>query len=126
MGAVYRATDTKLGHDVAIKLLPASFSNDPERLVRFVREAQVLASLNHEFVTGNYFSVLGVKAYGRRLFTPEDDRPSAVPVAVLSHHALAVDLRRRSRVVCTACPTRCKSQAQCGVRDKFGRALGGF
>lgn len=47
MGAVYRATDTKLGRDVAIKVLPDTFAADPDRLARFTREAQVLASLNH-------------------------------------------------------------------------------
>src|SRR5436853_1595600 len=47
MGAVYRATDTKLNRDVAIKVLPDSFAADPDRLARFTREAQVLASLNH-------------------------------------------------------------------------------
>ncbi|HZR23771.1 MAG TPA: protein kinase, partial [Vicinamibacterales bacterium] len=50
MGEVYRATDTKLGRDVALKILPASFSNDPERVARFRREAQVLASLNHPHI----------------------------------------------------------------------------
>lgn len=47
MGAVYRATDTKLARDVAIKVLPDAYANDPDRLARFVREAQLLASLNH-------------------------------------------------------------------------------
>jgi eukaryotic-like serine/threonine-protein kinase len=47
MGEVYRAKDTKLGRDVALKILPGSFTNDPERVARFRREAQVLASLNH-------------------------------------------------------------------------------
>ncbi len=47
MGEVYRARDTKLNRDVAIKVLPDHFANDPERLARFQREAQVLASLNH-------------------------------------------------------------------------------
>src|SRR5215472_12861468 len=47
MGVVYRATDTKLNRDVAIKVLPDSFAADPDRLARFTREAQVLASLNH-------------------------------------------------------------------------------
>jgi serine/threonine-protein kinase len=47
MGEVYRARDTKLNRDVAIKVLPESFANDPDRLARFEREAQVLASLNH-------------------------------------------------------------------------------
>jgi eukaryotic-like serine/threonine-protein kinase len=47
MGEVYRARDTKLGRDVAIKVLPEGFALDPERLARFKREAQLLASLNH-------------------------------------------------------------------------------
>jgi Tol biopolymer transport system component len=47
MGEVYRAHDTKLSRDVAIKVLPEIVANDPERLARFHREAQVLASLNH-------------------------------------------------------------------------------
>ena len=47
MGEVYRARDTKLDRDVALKVLPDLFANDPERLGRFQREAKVLASLNH-------------------------------------------------------------------------------
>jgi len=47
MGEVYRARDTRLKREVALKILPDSFANDPERLARFQREAEVLASLNH-------------------------------------------------------------------------------
>ncbi len=47
MGEVYRATDTKLRRDVALKILPDAFARDPDRMARFSREAQVLASLNH-------------------------------------------------------------------------------
>jgi len=47
MGEVYRARDTQLGRDVAIKVLPANFVNDPDRLARFQREARMLAALNH-------------------------------------------------------------------------------
>jgi serine/threonine protein kinase len=54
MGEVYRAKDTKLGRDVALKILPASFTNDLERVARFRREAQVLASLNHPHIAQIY------------------------------------------------------------------------
>src|SRR5262245_35787270 len=54
MGDVYKATDSKLGRSVAIKLLPAAFASDPERLSRFRREAQVLASLNHPNIAHIY------------------------------------------------------------------------
>src|SRR5580658_1439870 len=47
MGEVYRARDTTLKRDVALKVLPASFLRDPERMARFQREAEVLASLDH-------------------------------------------------------------------------------
>ena len=47
MGQVYQATDTKLNRQVALKILPETFAADPDRLARFQREAQVLASLNH-------------------------------------------------------------------------------
>ena len=54
MGQVYRATDTSLGHQVAIKILPAAFAADPERLARFEREAKTLASLNHPHIAAIY------------------------------------------------------------------------
>jgi serine/threonine-protein kinase len=54
MGVVYRATDTKLNRDVAVKVLPDSFAADPDRLARFTREAQVLASLNHPNIAAIY------------------------------------------------------------------------
>src|SRR2546425_11944845 len=47
MGEVYRARDTKLGREVAVKALPEVFAHNPERLARFEREAQVLGGLNH-------------------------------------------------------------------------------
>ncbi|TAK11950.1 MAG: serine/threonine-protein kinase [Acidobacteria bacterium] len=54
MGEVYRATDTKLNRDVAIKVLPESFALDGDRVARFTREAQVLASLNHPNIAAIY------------------------------------------------------------------------
>jgi len=54
MGEVYRARDTKLDRDVAIKVLPAALAQDPERLARFEREAKVLASLSHPNIAQIY------------------------------------------------------------------------
>jgi serine/threonine-protein kinase len=54
MGAVYRATDTKLNRDVAIKVLPPAFAEDTARMKRFERETQVLASLNHPNIAAVY------------------------------------------------------------------------
>src|SRR5262245_8125606 len=57
MGEVWSARDTTLGRDVALKFLPESFAADPDRLARFQREAQLLASLNHP----NIASIYGVE-----------------------------------------------------------------
>ena len=54
MGEVYRAKDTKLDREVAIKVLPNALARDPERLARFEREAKVLASLNHPNIATIY------------------------------------------------------------------------
>jgi serine/threonine-protein kinase len=61
MGEVYRARDTKLEREVAIKVLPAALAQDPERLARFEREAKVLASLNHP----NIAQIYGVEESNR-------------------------------------------------------------
>lgn len=60
MGEVYRARDSKLNRDVALKVLPAAMANDAERMARFEREAQVLASLNHP----NIASIYGLEESG--------------------------------------------------------------
>src|SRR4029077_12692232 len=54
MGEVYRARDTRLKREVAIKILPQEFSRDPDRVARFQREAEVLASLNHQNIAAIY------------------------------------------------------------------------
>ncbi|MDE3135074.1 MAG: serine/threonine-protein kinase, partial [Acidobacteriota bacterium] len=60
MGEVYRARDTRLGRDVAVKVLPASFASDPERLRRFEQEARAVAALNHP----NILAVYDIGAHG--------------------------------------------------------------
>src|SRR6266705_1404314 len=60
MGEVYRARDSRLGREVAIKVLPAAMANDAERMARFQREAQMLASLNH----ANIASIYGLEDSG--------------------------------------------------------------
>ena len=54
MGEVYRAKDTKLGREVALKILPPAFTGDSDRLARFRREAQVLAALDHPHIGAIY------------------------------------------------------------------------
>src|SRR5262245_12283546 len=64
MGEVYQATDTTLGRSVAIKFLPEAFSHDSERVMRFQREARVLASLNHS----NIAAIHGLEEIHDRYF----------------------------------------------------------
>src|ERR1700682_5876860 len=69
MGEVYRVKDTRLKRDVALKVLPEAFANDPERMARFQREAQVLASLNHP----NIAQVYGVEEHALIMELVEGD-----------------------------------------------------
>jgi predicted Ser/Thr protein kinase len=71
MGEVYRARDTKLKRDVALKVLPDSFANDPERMARFQREAEVLASLNHP----NIAQIYGVEERALAMELVEGEAP---------------------------------------------------
>jgi serine/threonine protein kinase len=74
MGQVYRATDTKLKRQVAIKILPPSLAADHDRLARFQREAEVLASLNHPNIAAIYGleDGDGIKALVMELVEGED------------------------------------------------------
>ena len=67
MGEVWRARDTKLGREVAIKTLPEEFARDADRLARFEREAKLLASLNHP----NIAAIYGLEEHeGSRFLSP--------------------------------------------------------
>ena len=71
MGEVYRARDTKLKRDVALKVLPEAFASDPERMARFQREAEVLASLNHP----NIAQIYGVEERALAMELVEGEAP---------------------------------------------------
>ena len=71
MGEVYRARDTKLRRDVALKVLSDVFAHDPERMARFAREAQVLASLNHP----NIAQIYGVEEHALVMELAEGESP---------------------------------------------------
>src|ERR1700674_4937515 len=89
MGEVYRAHDTKLGRDVALKVLPEALAHDAERMARFEREAHVLASLNHPNIATVYGFEAGAigmelvegptlaERIGHRAMPPEEALPIA-------------------------------------------------
>jgi eukaryotic-like serine/threonine-protein kinase len=102
-GEVYRATDSRPGLNVAIKLLPEAFARDAERVARFAREARILASLNHPHIAGIY----GVEESGAHVFLVMElvegetlaDRihrgPIAVPEALgIGRHRIALTCLR--------------------------------
>ena len=76
MGEGYRATDTKLNRDVALKVLPEAFASDREHMARFSRDAQVLKSLNHP----NIASIYGLSLLKRPL-RPVDSASSRIGLA---------------------------------------------
>src|ERR1700719_442586 len=88
MGEVYQAHDTKLGRDVAIKVLPEAFAHDPERLSRFQREAKMLASLNHP----NIATIHGLEqSNGTSYLVMELVPGEALQQRIVREGALAVD-----------------------------------
>ena len=89
MGEVYRARDTKLGRDVALKILPETFARDPDRLARFEREARVLASLNHPNIA--------------QIFGLEDSTAIRALAMELVQGATLDEMIRRSRTASLAC-----------------------
>jgi hypothetical protein len=93
MGEVYRATDTRLKRQVAIKVLPPSFADDPERLARFQREAELLAAMNHPHIATVYGleDADGVKALVMELIEGEDlaQRIARGPVPIAEALAMA-------------------------------------
>jgi serine/threonine protein kinase len=107
MGQVYRATDTKLKRQVAIKILPPSLAADHDRLARFQREAEVLASLNHP----NIAAIYGLEDSGGMTALVMD-----LSRATISRNALRV-ARLHST---TRCPSRSRSRRR--SRPRTNRA----
>jgi len=138
MGEVYRASDQKLGREVAIKILPQEMAGDPERLLRLRREAQVLASLNHpniaaihgledagakpflvmELVEGeNLAAALGVPLPGLRVESP----PPGGALAILDAHVLTLDRgspRRKPSSLTTAASLLWERATRCERRPR--------
>src|ERR1700726_4501159 len=84
MGEVYRARDTRLKRDVALKVLPDSFAGNPERMARFRREAEVLASLNHP----NIAQIYGVEDRALVMELVEGETlPSPLPIETALNYA---------------------------------------
>ena len=94
MGEVYRAKDNKLGREVALKILPDTFTHDPERLARFRREAQVLASLNHAHIGAIY----GLDEAKGQHHTTIDNGSGSGPGAHLPERCGARQLSRRGLI----------------------------
>jgi eukaryotic-like serine/threonine-protein kinase len=84
MGEVYRARDTRLGREVAVKVLPAALAQDPDRLARFEREGKVLASLNHPHIAQLY----GVEGEALIMELVEGDAPQGpLPIETALNYA---------------------------------------
>ncbi len=87
MGEVYQATDSRLGREVALKLLPENFSNDPERRQRFEREARTLASLHHT----NIATIYGLEKAEGQLFLVMELVPGQDLKERLEHRPMTTD-----------------------------------
>src|SRR5687767_12253927 len=111
MGEVYRGRDTSLERDVAIKVLPDVFAEDPDRAARFEREARVLASLNHP----NIAAIHGLERSGARSFWCWSScRARPLPSGleqVRCRSARRCHWRGRSRTPCRRLTTRASSIA---------------
>ena len=107
MGQVWQATDTQLGREVALKILPDAFADDPDRLARFKQEAQILASLNHP----NIAQIHGIEeAEGTRALSWSWSKVPPSPTG---------SRRGRSRST-RRCPSRSRSPRRWRPRTKPG------
>jgi len=100
MGEVYRARDTRLDRDVAIKLLPASFAGDPDRVARFEREAKTLAALNHP----NIASIYGLEQIPDATGKNQPGRVSALVMELVEGEDLSAVIARGALPLADALP----------------------
>ena len=100
MGEVYRARDTRLGRDVALKLLPPALSADPDRLRRFEREAKTLASLNHPHIA---------QIYGVETMPTGGRETSAIVMELVDGPDAPATSSRRASILKTRCRSRRRS-----------------
>jgi serine/threonine protein kinase len=119
MGEVYRARDTRLDREVAVKIVPELFASDPDRLLRFEREAKTLASLNHpniaqihgiegaDIVRALVMEYIDGEDLSQRIARGPLPLDEALPIAASS---IATSSRRTSRSARTA-PSRCSTSA---------------
>ena len=103
MGEVYRATDTKLKRQVALKVVPGPLMSDPDRLARFQREAEVLASLNHP----NIGAIYGFE---------EANGITALVLELVDGPTLADRIARGPIPSTKRCPSRSRSRRRCKGR----------
>jgi len=99
MGQVWQATDTQLNRAVALKILPDAFATDPDRLARFTREAQILASLNHPNIAAIYGieETEGTRSHCQVEASSRFSCPRCWPTARIDHNILRLghsDLRQ--------------------------------
>ena len=130
MGEVYRARDTKLNRQVAIKVLLPAVADDPDRLARFSREAQVLASLNHPHIAQIYGleDAGGVRCVGHGTGRGPDarrsDRDGAIPIGEALSIADADCRGARSRARTGDHPSRPEAREHQGPRGRHGEGAG--
>ena len=130
MGEVYKAHDTKLGRDVAIKVLPEAFAHDPERLSRFQREAKMLAALNHPNIAtiygleqSNGTSYLVMELVSGETLAERVKREGALP----AEEALTIgEADRRSTGSCTRERHHSSRSETCQREGDAGRQGQGF
>ncbi len=112
MGEVYRAEDTNLSREVAIKVLPEQFTKDPQRLARFEREAKLLASLNHPNIAAIYGFEEADELICRQKWNPNPNKIGCKPITLAPPTKIPATMKEKgsqtkTRVRPSLQPTTC-------------------